>query len=38
MYELIKYMELIFPGALGNFPKLKAIEKRVSQIPAIKKY
>lgn len=38
MYELVRYMELIFPGELAHFPKIKAIEQRVSMIPEIKQY
>lgn len=36
IYELVRYMELIFPGEVDSFPKLLAIKERVSDIPQIK--
>lgn len=38
MYELVRYMDLIFPGEMVKFPKLLAIMERVANIPQIKEY
>lgn len=38
MYELVRYMDLIFPGEMINFPKLSAILEKVANLPQIKDY
>lgn len=38
MYELVRYMDLIFPGEMGKFPKLFLIMQKVANIPQIREY
>lgn len=38
MYELVRYMDLIFPGEMAKFPKLLSIMEKVANIPQIKEY
>jgi hypothetical protein len=38
IYELVRYMDCIFDGQTATLPKLKDIESRVQELPAIKQY
>ena len=38
IYELIRYIELIFGEKIKEFPKLKDITRRVGSLPEIKSY
>ena len=38
IYELVRYMELIFPGKLKEFPKILRIKEMISDLPEIRAY
>jgi len=38
MYELVRYMDLIFPGEMVKFPKILSIMEKVAELPQIKEY
>ena len=38
IYELVRYMEMIFEDKMQEFPKLRKITQMIAQLPQIKSY